>query len=319
MTRVNRRTFLRTASAVSLAGAGLSATASRAAELPKRKFVMNLFPNLIGVNAKPHEAIKLAQQYGYQSVTPLPWVMVKYSEDELKELVAAMKNAGLRWGASLVWPFCTCDEVKFEEKRREMSETAKVLERAGVTRCFTWTGPGSDTLTYVANFRRHVQRLRVMGNLLGDHGLRLGVEYLGTKTMARKSKFPFVRTLAGMKELTDEVGLSNVGLTLDAWHWFQAGDTEEDILRLTNREVVTADICDAPTDVPRDQMPDSPRALPCTTGVIDVKAFLRGLLKIGYDGPVGTEPFDKSLKEMSTEQAMTTASTAMKKAFALIE
>ena len=159
MTRINRRTFLRTASAVSLAGAELSATASRAAELPKRKFVMNPFPNLIGVNAKPHEAIKLAQQYGYQSVTPLPWVMVKYSEDELSELVAAMKNAGLRWGASLVWPFCTCDEVKFKEKRREMSETAKVLERAGVTRCFTWTGPGSDTLTYVANFRRHVQQI----------------------------------------------------------------------------------------------------------------------------------------------------------------
>ncbi len=120
-------------------------------------------------------------------------------------------------------------------------------------------------------------------------------------------------------ELTDEVGLSNVGLCLDAWHWFQAGDTEEDILRLTNREVVTVDICDAPADMPRDEMPDSPRALPCTTGVIDVKAFLRGLLKIGYDGPVGTEPFDKSLKEMSTEQAMTAASAAMKKAFALID
>jgi sugar phosphate isomerase/epimerase len=47
-------------------------------------------------------------------------------------------------------------------------------------------------------------------------------------------------------------------------------------------------------------------------------AFLRGLVKIGYDGPVGTEPFDKSLSEMSAEEAMTTATAAMKKAFALI-
>ncbi|MCX5636327.1 MAG: sugar phosphate isomerase/epimerase, partial [Planctomycetota bacterium] len=83
-------------------------------------------------------------------------------------------------------------------------------------------------------------------------------------------------------------------------------------------DVVTADLCDAPAGIRREQMPDSPRKLPCTTGVIDVAAFLRGLVKIGYDGPVGTEPFDKSLSEMSAEEAMTTATAAMKKAFALI-
>jgi sugar phosphate isomerase/epimerase len=115
-------------------------------------------------------------------------------------------------------------------------------------------------------------------------------------------------------------------LCIDSWHWFQAGETEEDILKLTNNDVVTADLCDAPAGIRREQMPDSPRKLPavrhppadCTTGVIDVAAFLRGLVKIGYDGPVGTEPFDKSLSEMSAEEAMTTATAAMKKAFALI-
>jgi sugar phosphate isomerase/epimerase len=88
---------------------------------------------------------------------------------------------------------------------------------------------------------------------------------------------------------------------------------------LTNEDVVTADICDAPPDIPREQMPDSPRRLPCTTGVIDVKAFLRGLVKVGYDGPVGTEPFDRSLNKMSTERAMALATEAMKRAFVFIE
>jgi len=79
------------------------------------------------------------------------------------------------------------------------------------------------------------------------------------------------------------------------------------------------DINDAPAGVPRDQLPDSPRKLPLTTGVIDLKPFLRGLVKIGYDGPVGTEPFDSSLGRMSTDEAMKVVSAAMKKAFALIE
>jgi hypothetical protein len=76
---------------------------------------------------------------------------------------------------------------------------------------------------------------------------------------------------------------------------------------------------DAPAGVPRDQLPDSPRKLPLTTGVIDLKPFLRGLVKIGYDGPVGTEPFDSSLGRMPTDEAMKVVSAAMKKAFALIE
>ncbi|HUU91864.1 MAG TPA: sugar phosphate isomerase/epimerase family protein [Phycisphaerae bacterium] len=317
---MNRRTFLRAAAtAATLAGADLASSRRSGAGQPKPKFAMTLNVGQVGVRADPFEAVKLAVRYGYGAVTPMPWHLAKYSQEELERLLAEMKAAGLAWGAGVVSPFFDPDDAKFKEKRGKILETAKVLGRAGVTRCMTWTGPGSDTLTYVANFRLHVRRAKEIGKVLGDHGLRLGIEYLGTKTMARKRKFPFARSLAGMKEVADEVGLPNVGLTLDAWHWFQAGDTEEDILRLTNREVVTADICDAPAGVPRDQMPDSPRKLPCTTGVIDVKAFLSGLVRIGYDGPVGTEPFDKSLRTMTTDEAMTVATNAMKKAFALIE
>ena len=123
----------------------------------------------------------------------------------------------------------------------------------------------SNSLTYMSNFRLHVRCLTEIGKVLADNGLRIGVEYLGTRTLAGRNKFPFIRTLGGMKDLTDATGLDNVGLTLDAWHWFQAGDTEEDIARLSNRDVVNADICDAPAGMAREEMPDSPRALPCAT------------------------------------------------------
>ena len=56
-----------------------------------------------------------------------------------------------------------------------------------------------------------------------------------------------------------------------------------------------------------------------STGVIDLRPFLRGLVTIGYDGPIGTEPFDKTLRKLSTEQAMAKATGAMKRAFALID
>ena len=59
--------------------------------------------------------------------------------------------------------------------------------------------------------------------------------------------------------------------------------------------------------------------MPTATGVIDLKAFLGSLLKIGYDGPIAAEPFSRKLRAMSTEDAVSTTAAAMKKAFALVE
>jgi len=323
MSQMTRRTFVRTAAAGAAALASTSLprgrARARAAELPKPKFKLNLNVGQVGVRATPMEAVALAKKHGYGSVTPMAWAMGRMSDEQMAELAAAMRKAGLVWGASGIGPFFDADEQRFKAKRERIAKAAKLLQRAKVTRCFTWVPPGSKTRTYRANFRLHVKRTREVGKLLADHGLRIGLEYLGTKTLVLKSKYPFVQTLAEMKELTEEVGLNNVGLALDSWHWFQAGDTEEDIASLTNRQAVTADICDAPAGIERHRMPDSPRKLPCTTGVIDLKPFLTGLVKIGYDGPLGTEPFDKTLRTLGTDKAMTVATDAMKKAMALIE
>ena len=319
MNDMNRRTFLQTAAVTGLAGSVLPARQSHAAEGPSRKFTMNLNTGQVGVRVSQLEAVKLAAEYGYGSVTPMTRELGRYSDAELEKLKAEMKSSRITWGATGMGPFFDPSDAKFEQRLSEIRKTAGVFKRAGVTRCFTWTMSSSRDLTYRANFRLHVRRVRQVGKILGDHGVRFGIEYLGTSVLAVRQKFPFIRTSAETKELMAEVGLPNVGLALDSWHWFQAGETEQDILKLTSRDVVTADICDAPAGIDRRQMPDSPRRLPCATGVIDVKAFLRGLLKIGYDGPVGIEPFDRPLGRMSTADAMKTATAATKKAFALID
>jgi len=316
MTGMNRREFLQ-----GLAGAAVVATAGgsgRAGDLPKPKFRLNLNCGQIGVRATPAEAIRLAGKHGYKAVTPMSYALAKMPDEQLTRLLGEMKAAGLEWGAAPIGPFFQDDEAQFKERFARIARDAKLLQRARVTRSFTWVMPSSNTRTYRAQFRLVVRRTREVGKLLADHNVRIGLEYLGTKTLVLRGKYPFVQTLAEMKELAEETGLDNVGLALDAWHWWQAGDTEEDIATLTNRQAVCADLCDAPTGTPRHQMPDSPRKLPCTTGVIDLKPFLRGLVRIGFDGPLGTEPFDKTLRKLPTDQALATATAAMNKARALL-
>ena len=55
-----------------------------------------------------------------------------------------------------------------------------------------------------------------------------------------------------------------------------------------------------------------------TTGVIDLRAFLRTLVALEYDGPIRAEPFNAKLNAMENEQAVAATAKAMKQALALV-
>jgi sugar phosphate isomerase/epimerase len=121
--------------------------------------------------------------------------------------------------------------------------------------------------------------------------------------------------MAEMKELIAAIGTANLGFRLDSWHWFNAEETDKDILRLRGSEVITVDLNDAPTGLSPDQYNDGQRELPAATGVIPVKSFLNALVQIGYDGPIQAEPNSPNLRATPMDQALTNTSAAMKKAF----
>jgi sugar phosphate isomerase/epimerase len=120
-----------------------------------------------------------------------------------------------------------------------------------------------------------------------------------------------------MKELNVAVGTNNIGLQLDTWHWFNAEETEADLLALRSQDVISVDMNDAPAGHTLDTYVDSARELPAATGVIPVQSFLGALVRIGYDGPVQAEPFNAALRTLPIEQACSATAAAMKKAFNL--
>jgi len=78
------------------------------------------------------------------------------------------------------------------------------------------------------------------------------------------------------------------------------------------------DINDAPANVAKEKQLDGQRELPCSTGIIPMAGFMNALNKIGYDGPVRAEPFNKSLNQLDNDQACAETITAIKKAFDLL-
>jgi sugar phosphate isomerase/epimerase len=279
---------------------------------------MSLAPGSIGVQADQLQAIDLAHRHGFESVEPYGTHLAKLSGAELDSLLASLKAKHLVWGAAGLPVDFRADEDRFRAGLKELPVIAAGLKRAGADRVGTWLTPAHDELTYLQNFHQHTERLREVAAILKDHGARLGLEYVGPATSRMRRRFGFVHTLAETLELTGAIGTGNVGVVLDSWHWYTARDTEADLLALKPIQVVSVDLNDAPAGLAIEQQVDSRRELPAATGVIDLKVFLGALVKIGYDGPVRAEPFNRALNDMDNEAACAATIAAMKRAFALV-
>lgn len=315
---VSRRHALKTMAAAAI-GAGMSPAFAQGNSGGKRKMTINLQCGMIGVRANQREAIDLAHAHGFESVEAMPNDLAKMSDAEVKELLAEMKARKVVFGASGLPVDFRRGEGQFMEGLNALPRLADGLQRAGVTRVGTWISPGSNSLTYLENFRQHTRRLQEVVWILRDRGIRLGLEYVGTKTLRDRYKFPFVHCMAETKELLAEIKLPEAGFVLDSWHWWNANETAQDILTLEAKDVVAVDLNDAPAGIPKEKQIDGQRELPLATGVIPVGEFLNALQKLGYDGPVRAEPFNKALNELGNEEACAKTAEAIRKAFELLK
>jgi sugar phosphate isomerase/epimerase len=314
---MTRRAFC--GSAVAAVAAGSMAAVAPAAESKGGvKFYTNLSPGHLGVRADSRQTLDYAVQYGFAGIAPSEGEFESKSPGEISQWLATMKDKGVRYGAAgLSVDFRGSDE-KFRGDFAMYPKRAALLRQLGVTRVATWILPGSNELTYLENFKQHETRLREAAKVLGDNGIRLGLEFVGPRTSRSRFRFPFACAQRDMMELVAAIGLDNVGLLVDSWHWYTSHGTVEELMQLSNKDIVHVHVNDAPAGVKVDEQIDSRRTLPVTTGVIDMKGFINALVKIGYDGPVEVEPFDQDLRKLESDAAVQKTAESLGRVWDLI-
>jgi len=279
---------------------------------------LHLSCGAIGVKATQIEAIDYAARFGFDSVDADGRYLGSLAGADVTRLLDGMREKKVTWAIAGFPVEFRKDDAAFADSMKSFPAYAAGLERAGVKNVTTWISPASAERTYLENMRMHSRRLREAAGVMQDHGLRFGLEYVAPKTLWAAQRYPFVHTMAEMKDLLGEIGRPNVGFVLDSWHWYTAGDKKQDVLSLRAEQVVSIDLNDAPAGVPVDQQVDSRRELPGATGVIDVAAFLGALKEIGVTGPVRVEPFNEAVRRMPPEQAIAAAKAALDKVFAQV-
>jgi sugar phosphate isomerase/epimerase len=319
MTSIDRRQFLQSAAAGAVAAlAAPDAIRLGLAQVP-RKMTLCLSGGAIGVSGNQKEIVDYAAKYGFESVEAHGSYLATLDAAQMAELKEYMKSKSITFGyASLPVEFRK-DDAAFAAGMKVLPGVAEGLKRAGVSRMSTYIMPCHDTLAYLPNFKQHAQRLKEAATILKGNGVRLGLEYVGPRHLLVLKRYPFIHTMAEARDLIAEIGTGNVGLMLDTYHWWTAGDAEADLLSLKNEDVVLVDLNDGVAGVAREAALDNKRELPCKTGVIDTATFINAVNKIGYDGPIRAEPFNREVNALGKEGACAATIESLKKVVALLK
>jgi sugar phosphate isomerase/epimerase len=263
-----------------------------------------LAPGAIGVNLPFAEAARLACEAGFRGIS----VDLGGEAGEIRRVLELNRLQPAAWGLPVEF---RNDEDTFQAGLPQLRQLAAKAPTIGADRCSTWILPFSDTLSLKDNYALHRDRLRVCAEILAEHDCRLGLEFVGPRTLRQGHQHEFISTMDGMLDLCQDIGTGNVGLLFDSFHWYTSHGNTDDIARLSDALVVDVHINDGAAGRGPDEQVDNERALPGETGVIDLTAFLQGLQAIGYTGPVTPEPFSKKLRELSPEDAIRTTAEAL--------
>ncbi len=264
----------------------------------------------LGTFEDDKQFVELAAEYSFQSVDldALDFINA-YGLEGAKEI---LQSNNIQLGAiGLPVEWRSSDEV-FSNDLVKLASSAKAAQDLGCTRCCTYILPSTD-LKSAQFMSLAIKRLKVCAEVLGSYDIRLGLEYVGPHHLRNTWKNPFIWTQRETLQLIDAIGLPNVGLLLDSYHWYTTELTSEDLSNLNEQQIVHVHINDA-ADLPVEELKDNDR-LYTGEGVIDLPLFLKSIKKTGYSGPISQEVLISSQLIESSEELIRRSKIGFDKVF----
>jgi sugar phosphate isomerase/epimerase len=279
----------------------------------------------LGLPIPAEATIDLAARHGFGGVDLLVRDLVDSGAD-LASLRARMDDLGLRAGAFPLPVDWRGTEARFAHDLARLPRLADAAAALGLRRTATWVMPAvpDDLGRQVDPARRqaaavtfHVTRLGAIARALEPAGVRLGLEVIGVASARTGRGEPFVYRLADLDRVLGDVWLeaSNLGVLVDGFHLYAAGEPVEVALSWGVERVVWVHVADLPRSAPLDRLAidDHDRGLPGEHPAVPTAELLRHLAAAGYDGPVTPEPMPgcRSLAGLTPGQAVRRAAEAL--------
>jgi len=239
----------------------------------------------------------LAHQYGYDAFDANIAELQRHADGDMgavRDCLArhqvAVSTVGGVMGAQIFAPDADWDTALQEVRRRAAIAVAAGASRTNSVLFNKALQPKEEL------WPQTIRRLQQLDQELDGTGVRIGIKYLGVRSLRPERPYVFVQSLAETLQLFAEAQAPHLGLMIDSYHWHAAGDTVEEVRQLPSARLVGFHLSDA-KDLPLLDLQDQERLLP-GEGVIPLTALLQAALDAGFDGFVGMEVLGPRLAEM---------------------
>jgi 2-keto-myo-inositol isomerase len=203
-----------------------------------------------------------------------------HSRPELKALFEGDGVAPMSLNSIEFIAFRGDEFVHIRSRCHELCDIAQAIDCPTVVVVPSPT-PSRET-SWAEILEEHVTVLRDLADIAGEYNIKLAFEPLGFGWCS-------VRTPRGAWEIVVETGRENVGLVVDAAHFYGGGGLLRELDQLDPARIFAFHLDDL-EDVPKEDVTDARRLIP-GLGIVPLEDICGRLKAIGYDGACSVELF----------------------------
>ncbi|MEN6545837.1 MAG: TIM barrel protein, partial [Armatimonadia bacterium] len=156
----------------------------------------NLSCGAIGVPASFDQAIAYAKLGEFEGIdVPIGEVIPLIDQHGADYVKALFADNGLKMG-SIGFPVRWMgSEEDWSTDLLNLTKYCEAASQIGATRAATWVPSWNDERDWDENCAFHRNRLGPVAEVMGAYGVRMGLEFLGPKTLRAGKKFEFIHTM----------------------------------------------------------------------------------------------------------------------------
>jgi 2-keto-myo-inositol isomerase len=247
--------------------------------------------------------VAISAQAGYQALEvwypKIEKYLLSHSPDELKQLFTINKVKPVALDALEFIGFRGNEYDFIRNRCNEMCEIASAINCPTIA---VVPGPNPDIRTTWAEIvTEYVKVLRDLGKIAYGYGIRLAFEFLGFGWCT-------VRTPRAAWEIIQKVDRDNVGMVIDAAHFYAGGGLLNELDALEGNRIFAFHLDDV-EDTAKEAVTDGTRLFP-GDGVIPLADICSRLKNIGYDGHCSIELFREEYWQLNPLEVALTARKA---------
>ena len=172
---------------------------------------------------------------------------------------------------------------EFAQVEKRLHELGKIAQAIGCLTVVVVPSPLPDrNISWAEVTTEYVKVLRNLSDIACQYSIKLSFEFLGFGWCS-------VRTPRSAFEIIQKVDRDNVGLTIDAAHFYGGGGLMNELDQLDPARIFAFHLDDL-EDTPKEAITDSKRLLP-GLGVVPLNDICTRMKHIGYNGSCAVELF----------------------------